>query len=172
MKKPLLALLLLVLVLSLPSAAAAIQPSGTLVMVPDNPADAGAGPAPRSWLFDNIFIVRAHVCRVGASPCGPDPLVASGAAFSGFVRIWVPFPDTYTIYAFVSDTEGTLLDLKVLPTSLLGGAYFNFLATFAPFPSELYKFHALVIAGGSGLTTFSNFYQFRQGGPNSSGCCP
>ena len=162
----------LVLALGLPSMAFAIQPSGTLVMVPDNPADAGAPPAPRSWLFDNIFVVRAHTCRTAGVPCGPDPLVASGAAFTGFIRIWVPFPDTYTIYAFVSDTEGTLRDLKILTTSITGGAYFTFLATFAPFPSDLYKFHALIIANGSGSTTFSDFYQFRQGGPNSSGCCP
>ena len=162
----------LVLVLGLPSMAFAVQPSGTLVMVPDGPGDAAAPPAPRSWLFDNIFVVRAHVCLTGGVPCGPDPLVASGAAFTGFIRIWVPFNDTYTIYALVTDSEGALLDLKVQTTAITGGAYFNFLAPFAPFANDLYRFQALVIASGSGLTTFSNVYQFRQGGPSSTGCCP
>lgn len=164
----------LVLVLSLPSAASAIQPSGTLVVVPDSSADAAPGPATKSWLFSNIFVVRAHICRTtGAFLCGPDPLVSSGAAYGGIIRIWVPFPDTYTIYALVSDAEGAVIDLKVLPpVSIPGDTYFNVLATFAPLPNDVYKFHTVIIASGSGLTTFSGFYQFRIGGPNSSGCCP
>ena len=100
---------LLVLILGLPSMASAVQPSGTLVVVPDSEADSGPGAAPRSWLFSNIFIVRAHICRApGVLLCGPDPLVASGAAYGGVIRIWVPFSDTYTIYALVSDAEGQI----------------------------------------------------------------
>ena len=166
-------LVLLVLVLGLPSVAPAVQPSGTLVAVPDSEADTRAGAAPKSWLFSNIFVVRAHICRVtGVLLCGPDPLVPSGAAFGGVIRIWVPFTDTYTIYALVSDAEGNVVTFTTGPFSISGGSYFNFTPTFAPLPSDLYKFHVLVVGSGSGLITFSDFYQFRIGGPNSNGCCP
>lgn len=164
---------LLVLILGLPSVVSAVQPSGTLVAVPASEADSGPGAAPRSWLANNIFIVRAQICRtLSVLLCGPDPLVASSAAFGGVIRIWVPFPDTYTIYALVSDAEGNLVTLAQSPQSIGGGGYRDFLASFAPLPDGLYKFHALVIASGSGLTTFSDFYQFRIGGPSSTGCCP
>ena len=165
---------LLVLILGLPSVVSAAPSSGTLVAVPTSEADSGPGAAPRSWLANNIFVVRAHVCRtIGVLLCGPDPLVASSAAFGGVIRIWVPFPDTYTVYALVSDAEGNLVTLAQSPLSIGGGGvYRDFLANFNPLPDGLYKFHALVIASGSGLTTFSNFYQFRIGGPSSTGCCP
>ena len=164
---------LLVLVLALPSLAFAVQPSGTLVAVPESEADSGQGAAPRSWLFENIFVVRALVCRaLGVVLCGPDPLVASGAAFGGVIRIWVPFTDTYTVYALVSDAEGNLMRLSQTTQSIPGGAYRDFLASFPPLADGLYKFHALVIASSSGLTTFSEFYQFRIGGPSSTNCCP
>jgi hypothetical protein len=165
--------MLLVLILGLPSAVSAVQPSGTLVAVPAGEADSGGEAPPRSWLANNIFIVRAHVCRTPGVPlCGPDPLVASSAAFGGVIRIWVPFPDTYTVYALVSDAEGNLTALAQSPLSIGGGMYRDFLAPFAPLPDGLYKFHTIVIASGSGLTTFSDFYQFRIGGPSSTGCCP
>ena len=171
MKK--LLLVLLVLVLGLPSVASAVKPSGTLVVVPDSEADSGAGPAPKSWLFFNIFVVRAHICRVtGVLLCGPDPLVSSGAAFSGVVRIWVPFLDSYTIYLVASDAEGHVMSLQSGTFAIGSGVYFNVMATFAPLPSDLYKFHTLVVGNGSGLITFSDFYQFRVGGPGSGGCCP
>ena len=171
MKK--LLLVLLVLVLGLPSVASAVKPSGTLVVVPDSEADGGAGPAPKSWLFDDIFVVRAHVCRVlGVLLCGPDPLVSSGASFSGVVRIWVPFLDSYTIYLVASDAEGHVMSLQSGTFAIGAGVYFNVLATFAPLPSDLYKFHVLVIGNGSGLITFSEFYRFRVGGLGSGGCCP
>ena len=171
MKKLLLAVLLVVL--ALPSVVSAVQPSGPLVGVPDSAADAAAGPAPKSWLFNNIFVVRAHICRsTGLLLCGPDPLVSSGASFGGVLRIWVPFNDNYTVYLFASDKEGNLIDLKTGTFFIAANSYFNVLATFAPLASDLYNFHALIIANGSGLTTFSGFYQFRQGGPGSGGCCP
>src|SRR5262245_56957517 len=114
--------ILLVFVLAVPSLAFAVQPSGTLVAVPDSEADSGQGAVTRSWLFNNIFVVRAHVCRAtGVFLCGPDPLVPSGAAFGGVIRIWVPFSDTYTIYALVSDAEGNLMDLKAGVFSIQGG---------------------------------------------------
>ena len=165
---------LLVLVLGLPSMASAVQPSGTLVVVPDSPSESGAGPAPRSWPGSNVFVVRAHICRAtGVFLCGPDPLVAASTAYGGVIRIWVPFSDSYTIYALVSDAEGNVTDLKVGPPfAIAGGMYFNVLSPFAPLPDGLYKFHAVVIASGSGLVTFSDFYQFRVGGPSSTGCCP
>jgi hypothetical protein len=166
-------LALLVLVVALPSAAFAVQPSGTLVGAPDSEPVAQGGPATKSWLFSNVFVVRAHICRVtGALLCGPDPLVPGGASFGGVIRIWVPFPDTYTIYAFVSDAEGNVMTFTPGVFQITGGSYFNFTPTFAPLPSDLYKFHVLVVASGSGLITFSDFYQFRIGGPNSNGCCP
>ena len=164
---------LLVLVLALPSVVSAAPLSGTLIAVPAGEADSGQAPATRSWLFENIFVVRAHVCRAtNVVLCGPDPLVASGAAYGGVIRIWVPFTDTYTIYALVSDAEGNLMRISQTTQSIPGGAYRDFLATFGPLASDLYKFHALVIASGTGLTTFSDFYQFRIGGPSSTGCCP
>ena len=166
-------LLLFVLVVGFPSAVPAVQPAGTLVVVPEGAAEGGAGPAPRSWLVNNIFIVRAHVCRtLGVLLCGPDPLVVSGAAYGGVIRIWVPFSDVYTIYALVSDAEGNLVALAQSTLAITGGTYRDFLAPFAPLPNDLYKFHALVQGSGSGLTTFSDFYQFRIGGPSSTGCCP
>ena len=166
MRKLLLAVLLVVL--ALPSAAFAFRPPGTLEVVPDAAADGGT----QSWLRNEIFVVRAHTCRVGGLPCGPDPLISSGAAFNGILRIWVPFSDNYTIYLFVSDVEGALQDLKVGTFGIAGNNYFNVVGTFAPFASDLYKFHALILGNGSGLATFSEFYHFRQGGPGSGGCCP
>jgi hypothetical protein len=168
---------LLVLVVGLPSMASAAQPSGTLVGVPDSEPGGQGGPATKSWLFSNIFVVRAHICRVtGTLLCGPDPLVPGGAPFGGVIRIWVPFTDTYTIYAFVSDAEGNVMTFRTAAPSIIApppqGAYFNFTPTFPPLPDDLYKFHVLVVASGSGLITFSDFYQFRIGGPNSTGCCP
>ena len=166
-------LVLLVLAVGLPSVASAVQPSGTLVGAPDSASGGQDGPATKSWLFANVFVVRAHVCRVtGVLLCGPDPLVPGGASFGGVIRIWVPFTDTYTIYAFVSDVEGNVMTFTTAPFSISGSSYFNFTPTFAPLPSDLYKFHVLVVASGSGLITFSDFYQFRVGGPNSTGCCP
>ena len=109
---------------------------------------------------------------IGELLTAPDPLVPGGASFGGVIRIWVPFPDTYTIYAFVSDTEGNVMTFTPGVFQITGGSYFNFTPTFAPLPSDLYKFHVLVVASGSGLITFSDFYQFRIGGPNSNGCCP
>ena len=170
MKKLLLAVL--VVVLALPSAAFAFRPSGTLEVVPDAAADDGTQPAPRSWLRNEIFVVRAHTCRESSFPCGPDPLVAGGAAFNGIVRIWVPFSDNYTFYLLVSDLEGALQDSKVGTFSIPGNSYFNVVSTFAPLASDLYKFHGLIVANGSGLITFSDFYRFRLGGPGSGGCCP
>lgn len=165
--------LLLVLVVGLPSVASAVQPSGTLVVVPDSAAEGGAGPASRSWLVGNIFVVRAHVCRAtGVVVCGPDPLVPASTAFGGVIRIWVPSNDTYTIYALVSDAEGNLVDLKSGPQTINGGTYLNVLSAFAPLPDGLYKFHTVVIGNVTGLVTFSDFYQFRIGGPSSTGCCP
>jgi hypothetical protein len=108
----------------------------------------------------------------GVLLCGPDPLVSSSAVFGGVIRIWVPFTDSYTIYAFVSDAEGNVMDFKGGTFTIGGSSYFNLLTTYASLPSDLYKFHALVIANGSGLITFSEFYRFRIGGPSSSGCCP
>ena len=170
MKKLLLALLLVVL--ALPSAAFAFRPPGTLTVVPDAAANDGSQPAPKSWLFPEIFVVRAHTCRGGGFPCGPDPLISTGAAFNGILRFWVPFNDNYTVYLFVSDTELALQDLKVGTFFITAGSYFNVVGTFAPFASDLYKFHVLIIANGSGLAGFSDYYQFRQGGPGSGGCCP
>ena len=171
MKKLLLALLFVAL--ALPSVASAVQPSGPLVGVPDGAADAGAGAAPRSWLDNNIFVVRAHICRpTGTLLCGPDPLVSSGFSFGSVIRIWVPFNDTYTVYGFMMDGEGNVVDFRPGSFFISGNSYFNILATWAPLPSGLYKFQALIIANGSGLITFSDFYQFRQGGPGSGGCCP
>ena len=166
-------LMSLVLVVALPSATFAVQPSGTLVGAPDSESGGQGGPTTKSWLFPNIFIVRAHICRIaGILLCGPDPLVPGGATFGGVIRIWVPFPDTYTVYAFVSDAEGNVMTFSTGAFQIPGSSYFNFTPTFAPLPSDLYKFHVLVVASGSGLITFSDFYQFRVGGPNSDGCCP
>jgi hypothetical protein len=165
--------ILLILVLGLPSVVSAAPSAGTLVAVPAGEAESEAGAAPKSWLFENIFVVRAHICRAtGVVLCGPDPLVASGTSFGGVIRIWVPFSDTYTIYALVSDAEGNLMRISQTTQSIQGGTYRDFLALFGPLSSDLYKFHALVIASGTGLTTFSDFYQFRIGGPSSTGCCP
>src|SRR5712692_78152 len=129
-------LVLSVLVVALPSATFAVQPSGTLVGAPDSESDGQGGPATRSWLFPNIFIVRAHICRVtGTLLCGPDPLVPGGASFGGVIRIWVPFTDTYTIYAFVSDAEGNVMTFTTAPFAISAppqGAYFNFTPTFPP----------------------------------------
>jgi hypothetical protein len=58
------------------------------------------------------------------------------------------------------------------PSTITAGTYFNFTPTFAPLPSDLYKFHVLIVGSTSGLITFSDFYQFRVGGPNSTNCCP
>ena len=171
MKKLLLALV--VIALALPSVASAVQPSGPLVGVPDSAADAGAGPAPKSWLFNNIFVVRAHICRpTGTLLCGPDPLVSSGFSFGSVIRIWVPFNDTYTGYGFVMDVEGNVVDFKAAAFGIGGNTYFNVLGSWAPLSDGLYKFQALIIANGSGLLTFSEFYHFRIGGPGSGGCCP
>jgi hypothetical protein len=171
MKKLLLALL--VFVLALPSVASAVKPSGPLVGQPDSAADSGTGAAPKSWLFNNVFVVRAHICRpTGTLLCGPDPLISSGFSYGSVTRIWVPFNDTYTIYGFVMDVEGNVVDLKSGSFFINGNSYFNTLATWAPLPDGLYKFQALIIANGSGLITFSEFYHFRVGGPGSGGCCP
>lgn len=171
MKKILLALL--ALTLALPSAASAVQPSGPLVGVPDSAADAPSGAAPKSWLFSDIFVVRAHICRpTGILLCGPDPLVSSGSSYGAVVRIWVPLTDSYTVYFFVDDPEGNVIDLRVGTFGISAGSYFNILTTFGSLPSDLYKFHTLIIGNGSGRITFSDFYQFRVGGPGSGGCCP
>ena len=171
--KKLLLLALLVVALALPSAASAVQPFGPLVGVPDSAADAGAGAAPRSWLFNDIFVVRAHICRpTGTLLCGPDPLVSSGFSFGSVNRIWVPFNDTYNVYGFVMDVEGNVIDFRAGSFFINGNTYFNIFGTFGPLPDGLYKFQALIIANGSGRITFSEFYHFRIGGPGSGGCCP
>ena len=170
MRKLLLAVLLVVL--TLPSVASAVQPSGTPVVVPDGRAEGTQGAAPSSWLFNNIFFVRAHICRpLGVILCGPDPLVSSGNPFSGVTRIWVPFNDLYTVYLFVSDPEGNVVAFSAGNFNFPGNSYQNIITPFNPIGDGLYKFHGLVTAS-SGLITFSDFYQFRVGGPGSGGCCP
>lgn len=173
MKK--LLLVLLVLGLALPAPASAVRSSGTPVLVPDSAADSG-GPRPKSWLFDDIFFVRAHICRaLNVTVCGPDPLVNSGASFNGVIRIWVPFSDVYTVYFFVTDGEGNVMDFVSDNFNLAGDSFASFFSNFAPLPDEperSYLFHGLAIGNGSGAITFSHRYQFRIGGPSSSGCCP
>jgi len=171
MKK--LLLVLLVFVVALPSVASALQPSGTPVMAPDSAADSGDGAGAKSWLANHIFFVRAHTCRIlGVTICGPDPLINSGAPFNGVIRIWVPFSDSYTVYFFISDPEGNVVSFQFGTFNLGGNSYTSFFSNFAPLSDGLYKFHGLAIANGSGLVAFSNFYQFRSGGPGSGGCCP
>ena len=169
MKKLLLSLL--VALLALPSVVSAVQPSGTPVMVPDG-ADGSGGAGTRAWTANNIFFVRAHTCRAtGITVCGPDPLIGSSNSFSGVIRIWVPFSDTYTVYFFASDSEGNVVAYTSGAFQLGGNTYNSFFSTFEPLPDGLYKFHGLAVASG-GLITFSDFYQFRVGGPSSGGCCP
>lgn len=163
---------LLVLVLALPSIASAVESSSKSVLVPDSPADGGGGPASKSWLFPDIFFVRAHICRTpGITLCGPDPLVSSGSGFGSVIRIWVPFFDTYTVYSFVTDSEGNEIIFGSGFFQFTAGSYNNITTTFPPIPDGLYKFLGLAISN-SGKITFSNYYQFRVGGPSSGGCCP
>ena len=166
---------LLVLVLAPPSIASAVESSGTLVVVPNTGADSGGEPTPKSWLADNVFFVRAHICRTTASVtlCGPDPLVSSGTSFKGLVRIWVPFIDLYTVHLIVTDSEGNVIRLASGNFSFGGDTYNDIFSNYSPpLPDGLYKFLGLAIGNGSGLITFSNYYQFRVGGPSSFGCCP
>lgn len=166
-------LLLVLLVLALPSIASAVQPSGKPVLVPESEADSGGGPTPKSWLFNDIFFVRAHICRpLAVTICGPDPLVNSGASFNGVIRIWVPFFDLYTVYFFVTDSEGNVISFIVGDFNLGGNTYNNFFSTFLPLSDGLYKFLGLAVGNGSGAITFSNHFQFRVGGSPSGGCCP
>jgi hypothetical protein len=162
---------LLVLVLALPSIASAVEPSGTLVHVPESGADSG-GPTPKSWLFPDIFYVRLHTCRTTSFIiCGPDPLISSGFSFNSYTRIWVPFTDSYTVYTFVLDSEGNVVAFSFGTFTFAGGSYNNLWGTFT-LSDGLYKLLGLAIGNGSGRITFSNYYQFRVGGPGSSGCCP
>jgi hypothetical protein len=172
MKK--LMLVLLALVLALPSIASAVQPSGTPVLVPDSGSDSGGGPAPKSWLFNDIFFVRAHTCRAtgNITLCGPDPLISSSAGFNGVIRIWVPFPDLYTVYFFVTDSEGNVINFSSGNFNLDGNTFNSLLNTFSPVADGLYKFLGLAVGNGRGTITFSNHYQFRVGGPASGSCCP
>jgi hypothetical protein len=164
---------MLALVLALPSIASAVEPSGTPVLVPDSAADSGGGPTPKSWLVSDIFFVRAHTCRtLGVTICGPDPLVSSGASFNGVIRIAVPFFDTYTVYFFVTDSEGSVIAFTSGTFQLVGPSFTSFSQTFAPIADGLYKFLGLAVGNVSGRITFSNYYQFRVGGPPSGGCCP
>jgi hypothetical protein len=171
MKK--LPVLLLVLVLALPSLASAVESSGTPVLVPDSGTDSGGGPTPKSWLFNDIFFVRAHICRpLGVTVCGPDPLVSSGVSFNGVIRLFVPFSDVYTVFFFVTDSEGSVILFTSGNFQLFGSSYASFFQTFPPIADGLYKFLGLAVGNGSGRITFSNHYQFRVGGPGSAGCCP
>ena len=173
MKK--LLLVLLVLVVGLPSIACAVESSGKPVLVPENAADDGGGPAPKSWLFPDSFFVRSHICRT-TSPstilCGPDPLVDSGAAFNGVHRIRLPITGLYTVYFFVMDSEGNVLTFTSGGFTVNANTYFNVIFTFTPIPDGLYKFLGVVVGPVSGMITFSNYYQFRVGGNPSGGCCP
>lgn len=171
MKKLLLPLL--VALLALPSMASAVQPSGTPVMVPDGAADGAGGAETRSWLNNDVFFVRAIICRpLGVTVCGPDPLVSGGNAFNGVIRIWVPFDDNYTVYFFVTDTEGSVIAFSFGTFFLQGNSYSSFFNTFSPVSDGLYKFLGLVIGNGTGKIAFSNHFPFRSGGPGSGGCCP
>jgi hypothetical protein len=101
--------------------------------------------------------------------------VNNGANYNGVIRIWVPFDDLYTVYAFVTDSEGNVMDYQFDNVNLAGDSYTNFVYTFLSLPDEperSYLFHGLAIGNGSGLITFSNRYQFRIGGNPSGPCCP
>lgn len=166
-------LVMLVLVIALPSVASAVVSSGPPVLVPDPEAAVGAGTATKAWSDNTIFFVRAHVClTLNVTLCGPDPLIASAAAFNDVIRLWVPLGDVYTVHFVVADTEGAVVALSTGSFTLPGNSYASFFRTFPALSDGLYKFLGVAIGGSFGLVTFSNHYQFRTGGPGSNGCCP
>jgi hypothetical protein len=163
-------LLATLLLLTLPSIASAVEPSGAPIRVPDAESDGVAGPTPKSWLFTDIFYVRAHICRSGTSACGPDPLVSSGASFNAIVRLAMPFGETANLYLVITDTENAVVAL-VPGTQFIPAGFSDWFASFV-LPDGVYKFISITQGLSTGKIGLSEYYRFRVGGPPSTFCCP
>jgi len=165
-------LLVMLLLLALPSIALALEPPGPVIRVPDTESAIGAGPAPKSWTSNDIFYVRAHICRtLGVSICGPDPLVTSGATFNAFIRIFVPSTEFQIIFFLITDTENAVVTSGGGGSTQVFQGFNNFAVSFN-LPDGVYKFISIAQGQSSGKVALSEYYRFRVGGPNSSGCCP
>ncbi len=164
-------LALLVLVLALPSIASANDSAGGITRAPDTESDGASTPLPKSWLLNDIFFVRAHICRSGVTLCGPDPLVSSGANFNAVTRIFAPFSENEVFYFLITDSENAVVAIQGGGVVFVSSGYSNWFASFN-LPDGVYKFVALAQGLSSGRISLSEYYRFRVGGPNSSGCCP
>jgi hypothetical protein len=166
-------LIALLLLLALPSIASAVESSGVPIRVPDTEADSASGPTPKSWLSNDYFYVRAHICRSGTTVCGPDPLVSSGFSFNAIVRLASAnaFTENANLYFLITDSENAVVSIGGPgPVPVLPG-FNNYFVTFA-LPDGLYRFISIVQGLSTGKVALSDYYRFRVGGPNSSGCCP
>src|SRR5262245_8200627 len=116
---------LVVVLLALPSTPFAVEPSGAPVLERGDASPSGS--TPKAWGANDIFFVRAQTCRtVGIFICGPDPLIASGANFSGVIRIFIPVTDLYTIYFFVTDPEGAVIVFTSMSANLFTASFNDF----------------------------------------------
>lgn len=166
---------LLTFVLLVPAAGFAAEPTGTSVVVPDTANDGGStGPATRSSLAGDLFFVRSHTCRSTAGvPCGPDPLIDSGASFNAIARLFVPAAGSYTVYTFVTDVEGAVVAFGFGTFSFGTGTYNNVSTPFPALPAGLYRLVSLAAGNSNTLIAFGpNPYGFRISPTGGGGCCP
>jgi len=164
-------LLATLLLLALPSIASAVDSVGPAIRVPGTESAGAPEPTPKSWLFNDIFFVRAHICRTGTSECGPDPLVTSGATFNAIIRIFVPRTEFQILHFLITDTENAVVAFGGGGSQQVFAGFNDF---FVPFNlvDGVYKFISIAQGQSSGRVALSEYYRFRVGGPNSNGCCP
>jgi len=164
-------LLATLLLLALPSLASAVESAGPVIRVPDTESAGAPEPTPKSWLFNDIFFVRAHICRNGTSLCGPDPLVSSGATFNAIIRIFAPLTEFQILYFLITDTENAVVVVGGGSSQRVFAGFNDFFVSFN-LVDGVYKFIAIAQGLSTGKIALSEYYRFRVGGPNSSGCCP
>jgi hypothetical protein len=164
-------LLAMLLLLALPSIASAVESVGPAIRVPDTGSATTPEPTPKSWLFNDIFYVRAHICRNGVSLCGPDPLVSSGATFNAIIRIFSPRTEFQILHFLITDEENAVVAVGGGGSQQVFQGFNDF---FVPFNlvDGVYKFISIAQGLSSGRAALSEYYRFRVGGPNSIGCCP
>ncbi len=97
--------------------------------------------------------------------------MSSGATFNAIIRISVPSTEFQVIYFLITDTENAVV------TSAGGGSTqvfqgFNNFSASLNLPDGDYKFISIAQGLSPGKVALSEYYRFRVGGPNSSGCCP